>query len=111
MRQPREPDADQISLEGVLAALGDPVRLHILSVLSDGAEHLRPDFDIPLAESTISHHRKVLREAGITRNRQEGTRCYVSLRPELAERFPGLIETILSVASAGSTATRRSVHR
>ncbi|MFG3658668.1 ArsR/SmtB family transcription factor [Streptomyces sp. NPDC047706] len=45
----------------------------------------------PVAKSTLSHHLKVLREAGVTQTRQEGTRCYVTLRREtLDARFPGL---------------------
>jgi hypothetical protein len=41
---------------------------------------------------------KILREAGIAYSRPEGTMCFVSLRPELAERFPGLLPTILDAA-------------
>jgi hypothetical protein len=48
---------------------------------------------------------KRLRQAGVAWSRPEGTRCYVSLRPELEERFPGLLATILAadgaVAAAG----------
>jgi hypothetical protein len=41
---------------------------------------------------------KVLREAGVICNRGDGTRCFVSLRPELEQAFPGLLKQILSFA-------------
>jgi hypothetical protein len=44
---------------------------------------------------------KVLRDAGITRTRQEGTRCFVQLRrDDLDSRFPQLLTALLSVAAA-----------
>jgi hypothetical protein len=39
---------------------------------------------------------KRLRQAGVAWSRPEGTRCYVSLRPDLERRFPGLLATILA---------------
>jgi DNA-binding transcriptional ArsR family regulator len=98
MRQPYHPPAADISLTEVLSALGDPIRLEIVRILSDGAEHLRPDFDVPVGQSTLSHHMKTLRDAGVAFSRPEGTRCFVSLRPELAERFPGLLDAVLRAA-------------
>jgi hypothetical protein len=48
---------------------------------------------------------KVLRNAGLIANRKDGTRCLVSLRPELSDRFPGLVETILRLASSSDSTT------
>ncbi len=98
MKQPDHPDVNTISLEAVLAALGDPVRLSIVQALRDRVEHNATAFDCDVASSTLSHHLKVLREAGVTSHRKEGTRCYVSLRPELDEVFPGLLRTVLGFA-------------
>jgi DNA-binding transcriptional ArsR family regulator len=98
MRQPRHPDASEITLTGVLSALGDPVRMRIVQVLADGTEHPLRDFDIDLAQSTISHHLKILREAGITRVRHEGTRCYVALRGDVDRLFPSVLSAILDAA-------------
>jgi hypothetical protein len=42
--------------------------------------------------------------AGVAWSRPEGTRCYVSLRPELEERFPGLLATILAADGAAPAA-------
>jgi DNA-binding transcriptional ArsR family regulator len=99
MRQLWHPEPEEITLTGVLAALGDPIRLGIVGMLADGQEHGVGEFDFPIAKSTLSHHAKVLREAGITRTRQEGTRCYVSLRGELEDLFPGVVPSVLAAAS------------
>jgi DNA-binding transcriptional ArsR family regulator len=96
VRQLRHPDVRDITLTGVLSALGDPVRMRIVRTLADGAEHPRRDFEFDLAQSTISHHMKILREAGVTRVRNEGTRCYVCMRTELDDLFPGVLSSILA---------------
>lgn len=102
MRQLWHPSPEEITLTGVLNALGDPIRLGIVRVLADGREHGVGEFDFPIAKSTLSHHAKVLREAGLTRTRQEGTRCFVSLRAELEELFPGVIRSVLAAAGDGA---------
>ena len=90
-----------MSLPRVLAALSDPTRIGIVRVLADGRERGWGQLRAPVAKSTLSHHLKILREAGITRTRQEGTRCYVTLRrAELDERFPDLTRALLSAADA-----------
>jgi DNA-binding transcriptional ArsR family regulator len=100
MRQLWHPELDQVSLARVLTALGDPVRLAIIRTLADGEEHTRSDFDSnELAQSTLSHHVKMLREAGLTRTRWESVRCFLSLRPEFEDRFPGLLTAILDQAA------------
>jgi DNA-binding transcriptional ArsR family regulator len=92
--------AREIRLATVLSALADPIRLDIARVLSDGREHVQADFPADVTQSTLSHHMKRLRQAGIAWSRPEGTRCYVSLRPELEQRLPGLLGTILAAAAA-----------
>jgi len=81
----------------VLQALGDPMRLAIIGSLdrSDGA---RPcgAFDLPVTKATLSHHFRVLREAGIIQQRCEGTRRMTTLRrAELDAVYPGLLDSIL----------------
>ncbi len=98
MKQLDHPDVNELKLEAVLAALADPVRLSIVQALGDEAEHSASAFDCDIASSTLSHHLKVLREAGVISHRKEGTRCFVSLRPELDGVFPGLLKTVLRFA-------------
>jgi DNA-binding transcriptional ArsR family regulator len=98
MKQPEHPKLDEISLTGVLAALSDPVRLSLVCRLSQSEELTCGQFEVDVANSTLSHHLKILREAGVTLTRREGTRCFVSLRPDIEELFPGLISQVLSCA-------------
>lgn len=101
MRQARHPDADELALVPVMAALSDPVRVGLVRVLADGRERGWGELRAPVAKSTLSHHLRVLRDAGITRTRQEGTRCYVTLRrDDLQARFPRLLDAVLAAADA-----------
>ncbi|MEU5740149.1 ArsR family transcriptional regulator [Streptomyces tendae] len=89
----------EISLPRLLGVLSDPTRLGIVRILADGAERGWGQFNAPVAKSTLSHHLKMLREAGVTQTRQEGTRCFVKLRGDALEaRFPGLLPALLSAA-------------
>jgi DNA-binding transcriptional ArsR family regulator len=90
---------EEIELSGVLYALADPIRLRIVRVLSDGQEHVQADFPADVAQSTLSHHMKRLRQAGVAWSRPEGTRCFVTLRPELEQRLPGLLASVLAAAA------------
>jgi DNA-binding transcriptional ArsR family regulator len=104
MKQLEHPTAKEICLTGVLAALSDPVRLRIVRDLAGRGECSSSAFDCQVANSTLSHHMKVLRLAGVIRHRKEGTRCFVSLRPELETAFPGLLSSILRYDEAQATA-------
>jgi DNA-binding transcriptional ArsR family regulator len=91
----------EIELGAVLHALSDPVRLKIVAELarSDGAPTCG-SFDVPVTKSTCTHHFKILREAGVISQRQEGTARLNTLRREdLEVRFPGLLATILRASS------------
>ena len=63
--------------------------------------------DIPVSKSTGSHHLKVLREAGVVKAREEGTKKYHSLRrTDLDARFPGLLHSVLRSAPVSGCAAR-----
>jgi DNA-binding transcriptional ArsR family regulator len=98
------PDIEEVALTTVLAALSDPLRLGLVRLLSDGVERQWGELDAPVANSTLSHHLKVLRSSGVTRTREEGTRCFVHLRAdELENRFPGLLQSLLAAPGHGAT--------
>jgi DNA-binding transcriptional ArsR family regulator len=98
------PDLNEIPLTTVLGALSDPLRLGLVRLLSDGVERQWGELDAPVAKSTLSHHLKVLRSSGVTRTREEGTRCYVHLRAEeLEKRYPGLLQSLLATPEHGAT--------
>jgi DNA-binding transcriptional ArsR family regulator len=96
------PDMQDVELTTVLQALADPVRLHLVTLLIDRDPlSCSPQAcGLDLHKSTLSHHYKVLREAGITRTIVNGRTREVELRrAELEERFPGLLG-FLSAAAA-----------
>jgi DNA-binding transcriptional ArsR family regulator len=90
------PALDELQFTDVLAALSDPVRLAIVARLADagtGGELACTTFALPVSKSTQSGHFKVLREAGVIRQRDEGTRRLNRLRrADLDARFPGLLD-------------------
>lgn len=99
MRLLYHPDRKDISLPGVLYALGDPIRLDIVKRLAVKGDQNCAALEVPIAKSTLSHHFRVLREAGIIYCRKEGTQHINSLRREdLDALFPGLLDTVLQVS-------------
>lgn len=89
------------SLITVLQAMSDPQRLAMLKVLSDDEWHAcgAGDWATGLHKSTISHHIRVLREAGLFEGQQRGRKKYGRLRRDAIDgRFPGLLNSVLSNA-------------
>lgn len=89
---------DETSAAGlaqVFKALGDPVRLRLVSLIGarEGGEvcvcDLTSAFD--LSQPTISHHLKVLREAGLIDSERRGTWVYYRLVPAALERMAALL--------------------
>jgi ArsR family transcriptional regulator, arsenate/arsenite/antimonite-responsive transcriptional repressor len=82
-------------LARVFKALGDPVRLRLVSLIGahEGGEvcvcELTEAFD--LSQPTISHHLKVLRDAGIIDSERRGTWVYYRLEPAVLERMGALL--------------------
>ena len=95
-----EPPPQAMRLEAVLSALGDPVRLQIVRQLHEsGTPKACGTFGLPVGKSTASHHFKVLREAGVIRQRLEGRTRFTELRlDDVEERFPGLLKSVLAAA-------------
>ena len=82
----------------VLQALGDPARLEIVRGLLDEQPRACGTFGyLGLSPSTLSHHFKVLRSAGLIETEALGQRRLNRLRRrELDERYPGLLDAVLS---------------
>jgi DNA-binding transcriptional ArsR family regulator len=102
------PDLATVDVVDVLQALADPVRIEIVRQLAgcDAGELSCGQIKVPVGKSTASHHLKVLSCAGLTAEREEGTRKWVSLRrQELERRFPGLIEMVLKEDAASPAAS------
>ena len=86
-----EPDIDRTRAERVAAiakALGDPIRVQLVDVLRKHAGEvcvceLVPLFD--LSQPTVSHHLKVLREAGIVASERRGLWAFYFVNPEALE--------------------------
>jgi DNA-binding transcriptional ArsR family regulator len=105
MKQYPHPTREQITLTGILHALSDPVRLNFVQSLAKRTCELAcGHFEAPVAKSTMSHHLRVLREAGVVKMRTEGTQSLTSIRwDDLDALFPGLLKSILKVACQPSS--------
>lgn len=105
------PPADALRFTEVLAALSDPVRLAIVARLADVApdgELACTTFALPVSKSTQSGHFRTLREAGVIRQRDEGTRRLNQLRHEDLDRaFPGLLDLAVAHGRAVVAGWRR----
>ncbi|GAA2232788.1 helix-turn-helix transcriptional regulator [Rarobacter faecitabidus] len=105
---PRElmhPDIADVSLTDMLSALSDPVRREIVLKLSQGHDELACiAFELPVSKSTLTHHFRVLREAGVIRQRYEGTAILNALRcDDLDTRFPGLLGAVIQAEEIAAT--------
>ena len=92
------PERSELELPAVLHALSDPHRLEIVRRLDEDAEP-RPcgTFGFDISKSTMTHHFRTLREAGVIRQERQGTTKMTELRREdLDARFPGLLDAVLS---------------
>jgi DNA-binding transcriptional ArsR family regulator len=94
------PAKHEMQLEAVLHALSDPMRLRIVKKLLDrrdgslSCSEAAPCAD--MAKSTLSHHFRILRDAGLIRTTKQGVENLNSVRwDEVNERFPGLLKAIL----------------
>jgi ArsR family transcriptional regulator, arsenate/arsenite/antimonite-responsive transcriptional repressor len=76
----------------LLSALADPVRLSIVRQLATADDVCACDFTecCDVSQPTISHHLKVLREAGVVVSRRQGTNIVYSLSPDFTRRWAGL---------------------
>ncbi|MFE9204867.1 ArsR/SmtB family transcription factor [Micromonospora sp. NPDC007230] len=98
-------DADQATVVApMFKALGDPVRLRLMSMIASVPEicvcDLTPAFD--LSGPTISHHLKLLREAGLVDSERRGTWVWYRVRPEAFRQLGALLEVSAAPAAGGT---------
>jgi ArsR family transcriptional regulator, arsenate/arsenite/antimonite-responsive transcriptional repressor len=74
-------------------ALGDPVRLRLMSMIASTAEVCVCDLNdaFEVSGPTVSHHLRVLREAGLVDSERRGTWVFYRVRPAALERLGGLL--------------------
>ena len=102
MRPLFHPPIEDVTVEGILHALSDPVRVAIFTDLanSDCAYNCSTFLNVTekkIPKSTLSHHFKALREAGLIRAERRGVEMHNTSRcPEIDSRFPGLLNAIIN---------------
>lgn len=90
------PAAKDLTIDGLLYALSDPIRRGIVAKLLSCESASCSQVCTEVAPSTISFHYKVLRESGLIRSEKKGVEVISSVRKEeVDKRFPGLLESIL----------------
>ncbi len=98
------PDADAATLAAVFQALADPLRVRVVSLLASTPERRATVGEIAalthLSQPTVSHHLRVLRDAGILRSEPQGTARWQELTPGLADILSALFTALLTAAPA-----------
>ena len=95
------PSLESITVEGILHALSDPVRVAIFAdIAGSGCAQTCSQFlkvsEREIPKSTLSQHFKALREAGLIRSERHGVEMHNTSRcTEIDKRFPGLIAAIV----------------
>ena len=81
----------------LLAALADPARMEILRELAGSSEVCACDLTTccDVRQPTVSHHLKVLRDAGAVRSERRGNRVYYWISPDLNVRIAGIAQSIV----------------
>jgi DNA-binding transcriptional ArsR family regulator len=94
------PEREEIELADVMHALSDPHRLEIVRRLAEAPEPKRcGGFGFDISKSTMTHHFRTLREAGVIRQERQGTTKMTWLRrDDLDARFPGLLDAVLTAS-------------
>lgn len=120
MRPLFHPSVEDVTVEGILHALSDPVRVAIFSqIAGSGCPQKCSGFlhisEKPIPKSTLSQHFKALREAGLIRGERVGVEMRNTSRcSDIDRRFPGLIKAIVKaheVQLAGIAGKRRTSKR
>ena len=100
MRQIKHPTIEQVELTDIMYALADPTRLEIVLMLAHAGKKLKcGEINLNRPKSSMSHHFKILRSAGLVETLIEGTEHMNSLRLEEVEsKYPGVLSAVLKSA-------------
>ncbi len=103
MRQIKHPTIEQVELTDIMYALADPTRLEIVVMLAQAGKKLTcGEINLNRPKSSMSHHFKILRSAGLVETLIEGTEHMNSLRLEEVEsKYPGVLSAVLKAATKG----------
>lgn len=87
----------------LLAALADPVRLSFVRQLGENEGICACDFSecCTVSQPTISHHLKVLRQAGVLTSERQGTNIVYSLAPDFARRWAEIGASLSRLVQVG----------
>jgi DNA-binding transcriptional ArsR family regulator len=102
MRPLFHPSIQDITVEGIMHALSDPVRVAIfrdiaMAQCSQNCTAFSHVIHKDIPKSTLSQHFKILREAGLIRGERKGVEVQNTARcSEIDQRFPGLIAAIVN---------------
>jgi ArsR family transcriptional regulator len=94
----------------LLSALADPTRLEILRQLAGSAEVCACDFTscCDVSQPTVSHHLKVLRDAGVVTSERRGNWVFYRIAPNLIDRLGGIAQTLVPGGITPASALLRS---
>jgi len=113
MRPLFHPSIKDVTVEGILHALSDPVRVAIFaqiiaSACSQNCSKFLKISEKDIPKSTLSQHFKILRDAGLIRSERRGVEMQNAARcSEIDTRFPGLIAAIIQAHNVQSKGRRR----
>jgi len=106
------PSVEDVTVEGILHALADPVRVHIFAEIAaaKGSQTCSAFLELSdrkVPKSTLSQHFKMLREAGLIASERRGVEMHNTSRcAEIDAKFPGLLAAILEAHRIQSAARR-----
>jgi DNA-binding transcriptional ArsR family regulator len=117
MRPLVHPSIEDVTVEGILHALSDPVRVAIYAELAGSActsicSNFLQVSDRSIPKSTLSQHFRALREAGLVLSERHGVEMHNTSRcKEIEQRFPGLLPAILKAHGVQAAERVRATRR
>jgi DNA-binding transcriptional ArsR family regulator len=111
------PAADAVTVEGILHALSNPVRVHIFTQINraKGSQTCSVFLELrdrTIPKSTLSQHFKALREAGLIASERRGVEMHNTSRcAEIEAKFPGLLPAIISAHRAQAERRRTGARK